>query len=122
MGAAYIMTGSVNQACVEAGTSQTVREMLAHASQADVMMAPAADMFEMGVKVQVLKWGTMFSVRAKKLYDLYRTFNSLEDLPPAQKAILERDFFRCTIDEAWEKTRQFFDKRDPSQNVRAAAD
>jgi NAD(P)H-dependent flavin oxidoreductase YrpB (nitropropane dioxygenase family) len=40
---------------VEAGTSDTVRQMLAEAEQADVAMAPSADMFELGVKVQVLK-------------------------------------------------------------------
>jgi PfaD family protein len=122
MGAAFVLTGSVNQSCIEAGTSDAVREMLAQASSADVAMAPAADMFEMGVKVQVLKWGTMFSVRAKKLYDLYREYNSIEELPAPQRAILERDYFRCTMEEAWEKTRQFFEKRDPSQNVRAARD
>src|SRR5690606_4321607 len=72
MGAAYVLTGSINQACVEAGTAETVRRMLAEAGQADVIMAPAADMFEMGVKLQVLKRGTMFAMRARKLYELYR--------------------------------------------------
>src|SRR6185436_19325351 len=114
MGAAFVLSGSINQSCIEAGTSDTVREMLAQASSADVAMAPAADMFEMGVKVQVLKWGTMFSVRARKLYDLYREHDSIEELPTPQRAILERDFFRCTLEEAWEKTRQFFERRDPS--------
>src|SRR5262245_57975554 len=57
LGAAYVLTGSVNQACRESGSSDPVREMLAQAEQADVIMAPAADMFEMGVKVQVLKIG-----------------------------------------------------------------
>ena len=51
MGAAYIVTGSINQACAEAGTSPLVRKMLAQATQTDVTDAPAADMFEMGVKV-----------------------------------------------------------------------
>ena len=73
MGASYVLTGSINQACVESGSSDAVREMLAQAEQADVIMAPAADMFEMGVKVQVLKRGTMFAMRAAKLYELYRT-------------------------------------------------
>ncbi|HZV83044.1 MAG TPA: nitronate monooxygenase, partial [Geobacteraceae bacterium] len=41
MGADYIVTGSVNQACVESGTSDTVREMLTETRQADVTMAPA---------------------------------------------------------------------------------
>jgi trans-AT polyketide synthase, acyltransferase and oxidoreductase domains len=122
MGAAYVLTGSINQACVEAGTSQSVREMLAQASQADVIMAPAADMFEMGVKVQVLKWGTMFAVRARKLYDLYRAHASLDEIPASQRAILERDFFKTTLEEAWSSTREFFATRDPAQNTRAERD
>ncbi len=81
MGAAYVVTGSVNQACVESGTSDAVRKMLAEAGQADVTMAPAADMFEMGVKVQVLKRGTMFAMRAAKLYELYRAYPSLGSDP-----------------------------------------
>ena len=58
------MTGSVNQSAIESGLSQVGKELLAQASMADVVMAPAADMFEMGVKVQVLQRGTMFSARA----------------------------------------------------------
>jgi PfaD family protein len=122
MGAAYVMTGSVNQACVEAGTSQTVREMLAQAGPADVAMAPAADMFELGVKVQVLKWGTMFAVRARKLYELYRQYAGLEAIPPSQRKTLERDLFRCTLEEAWEQTKAYFAERDPTQIARGEAD
>src|ERR671935_238903 len=81
MGAAYVLTGSINQACVESGSSDPVREMLAAAEQADVIMAPAADMFEMGVKVQVLKRGTMFAMRAQKLYELYRTCPDMASIP-----------------------------------------
>jgi PfaD family protein len=122
MGAAYIMTGSVNQSCVEAGTSATVREMLAQAGPADVIMAPAADMFEMGVRVQVLKWGTMFAVRARKLYELYRAHGGLSELSPRDRATLERDYFRCTLEEAWAQTRRFFEGRDPKQIARAESD
>jgi PfaD family protein len=115
MGAAYVLTGSVNQSCVEAGTSDTVRQMLAEADQADVTMAPAADMFELGVKVQVLKRGTMFPLRAGKLYELYNRFNSYEEIPAKQRAILERDFFRCGFEDEWEQTKKFFTRRDPRQ-------
>ena len=115
MGAAYVLTGSVNQSCVEAGTSDTVRQMLAEADQADVTMAPAADMFEMGVKVQVLKRGTMFPQRAAKLYELYARHNRYEEIAPDQREILERDFFRCSFDEEWEQTKQFFTRHDPRQ-------
>ncbi len=70
MGADYIVTGSVNQACVESGATDHTRALLAQADMADVIMAPAADMFEMGVKVQLLKRGTLFPLRAQKLYEL----------------------------------------------------
>jgi trans-AT polyketide synthase/acyltransferase/oxidoreductase domain-containing protein len=122
MGAAYILTGSINQACVESGTSDTVRRMLNEAGQADVIMAPAADMFEMGVKVQVLKRGTMFPVRAAKLYDFYRTFDSYPEIPENQRHILERDYFRCSFEQEWQQTRAFFEKQDPAQIERAERD
>ena len=122
MGAAYVMAGSINQACVESGTSEAVRTMLAEAGQADVAMAPAADMFELGVKVQVLKRGTMFAMRAGKLYDIYRTHESLEALPAAQRATLERDYFRASCDEIWRLTREYFLKRDPAQAERGERD
>ena len=122
MGAAYILTGSINQSCVEAGTSQIVRQMLAEARQADVTMAPAADMFEMGVKVQVLKRGTMFPFRASKLYDLYCKYDGLESIPEIQKKILEKDFFQCSLKDEWENTKNFFVKNDPNQIIRAEKD
>ena len=115
MGAAYVLTGSINQACLEAGTSDTVRRMLAEADQADVTMAPAADMFELGVKVQVLKRGTMFALRAAKLYELFSQYDSYETIPAAQREILQRDFFKCSFLEEWEQTKRFFAERDPQQ-------
>lgn len=122
MGAAYIVTGSVNQSCLESGSSDIVREMLCKAGQADVAMAPAADMFEMGVQVQVLKWGTMFPVRAKKLYQLYRDYGSMEELPAGERAVLEKSFFRQSLEQVWADTHSFFEHRDPRQNQRAATD
>ncbi len=119
MGAAYVLTGSINQACVESGSSDKVRAMLASAQQADVAMAPAADMFEMGVKVQVLKRGTMFAMRAAKLYEIYTGCASLETIPADQKAALERDLFRAPLETIWSSTREFFLKRDPAQAERA---
>jgi PfaD family protein len=122
MGAAYVLTGSINQACVESGSSDTVREMLAAAQQADVAMAPAGDMFEMGVKVQVLKRGTLFPMRAAKLYELYRAHASLDELSPEVRAALERDHFKAPIAAIWDETRRFFAQRDPAQLERAERD
>jgi PfaD family protein len=122
MGAAYVVTGSVNQACVESGSSDPVRKMLAEAGQADVTMAPAADMFEMGVKVQVLKRGTMFAMRAQKLFDIYRQFAAWEAVPAAERGQVEKTFFRTTFDDIWNQTREFFQRRDPTQLPKADAD
>ena len=122
MGAAYVLTGSVNQACVEAGTSKTVREMLAQADQADVMMAPAADMFEMGVKLQVLKRGTMFGMRASKLYKLYRSCSSIDEIPPQDRSMIEKNLFRAPLETIWKETISFFQSRDPLQIERAQND
>jgi trans-AT polyketide synthase, acyltransferase and oxidoreductase domains len=122
MGAAYVVTGSVNQSCTEAGTSDVVRRMLADAQQADIAMAPAADMFEMGVKVQVLKRGTLFAMRAAKLYDLYRSHDSLDQIPASERAILEKTIFRAPIETIWVQTREYFEKRDPSRIERSEGD
>ena len=115
MGAGYILVGSINQACVESGTCDEVRKMLAAAEEADTTMCPAADMFEMGVKVQVLKRGTMFAMRATKLYEIYRECPSIEDIPAAERASLEKTVFKTTLDDVWNQTVAFFKERDPSQ-------
>jgi len=96
--------------------------MLAETRQADVARAPAADMFEMGVTVQVLKRGTMFSMRGGKLYELYRACGSLEDIPAAERAKLEKQVFRQSLDAVWDSTRTFFLERDPRQVERAERD
>jgi trans-AT polyketide synthase, acyltransferase and oxidoreductase domains len=119
MGAAYIVTGSVNQACVEAGTSAHTRRLLAAADFADVAMAPAADMFEMGVRVQVLKRGTLFAMRAQRLYELYRAYESVEALPAAERDRIERQIFRAPLETIWEQTRAFFAERAPELVVDA---
>lgn len=122
LGAAYVVTGSVNQAAVESGLSLDGKKMLAQAGLGDVMMAPAADMFELGVTVQVLKRGTMFGVRAAKLYDVYVAHPSLEELPPAVRKRVEEEVLHTSIDGIWKETQRFWADRDPSQLARADRD
>lgn len=119
MGAAYVVTGSINQASVEAGTSPQVKQLLAQAATTDVMMAPAADMFEMGVQVQVLKRGTLFPMRARKLYELYETYESIDEIPAAEREKLETRVFQRSVDAVWEECVAFFNERDPAQIRRA---
>ena len=122
MGAAYVLTGSVNQACREAGTSDAVRKMLAGAGQGDLRMAPAADMFEMGGKLQVLTRGTMFAMRAQKLYEIYSSCERLEDIPSEQRLMLERTIFGAPLEEIWRQTCAFWTARDARQVERAESD
>lgn len=122
MGAAYVVGGSIHQACIESGTSPAVQEMLAQVEQADVIMAPAADMFEMGVKVQVIKRGTMFAMRSAKLYDIYRAYERFEDVPAAERSSIEKAYFRSSFDDVWNRTCQYFQERDVTQVHRANQD
>lgn len=119
MGASYIVSGSINQSSLEAGTSEHVKKLLAEASATDVKMAPAADMFEMGVELQVLKRGSMFAMKAKKLHEYYRKYTSLEQIPLSERQKLESQVFKKPIDQIWKETQEYFSKRDPEQIIRA---
>ena len=121
LGAAYLETGSINQACVESGASEHTRGLLGQMEMSDVAMAPSSDMFELGVKVQVLKRGTMFSMRAQKLYELYTRYNSWEEVPPAERERLEKTVFKRDFASIWADTEKFFQERDPAQVARANA-
>lgn len=122
VGAAYFVTGSINQACLESGLAPAGRELLAKASQADVVQGPAADMFELGAKVQVLKFGTLYAMRAQKLAEAYKQYASLEEIPAAERDNIETQIFKQPLTEIWAQTQAFFIKRDPVQAERAAKD
>lgn len=122
MGAAYVLTGSVNQATVEAGTSKLAKMMLATAGLADCATGPAPDMFELGAHVQVLGQGTMYAQRAQRLYDLYRRYDAIEEIPEKDRAKIERTIFRRSLDDVWTDTRSYWAARDPAQVERADQD
>jgi PfaD family protein len=122
LGAAFVLTGSINQGAVESGLSPEGRQMLAQAGLADVEMAAAADMFELGVKLQVLKRGTMFAGRANSLYDIYRKYESLEAIPAPEKARLEKSVLGTSVKQVWDDTRRFWEARDPREVSRATED
>jgi trans-AT polyketide synthase/acyltransferase/oxidoreductase domain-containing protein len=122
MGAAYVATGSINQACVEACASEHTRNLLSLAEMTDVAMAPASDMFEMGTKVQVLKRGTMFAMRGQKLFEIYSRYDSIDDIPLKERGKLETTIFLQNLDSVWQECLKFFTARDPRQIERAEKD
>jgi trans-AT polyketide synthase/acyltransferase/oxidoreductase domain-containing protein len=121
MGAAFVVLGSVHQAAIESGVSDEARAMLAKAGPADVAMTASADMFEMGVKVQVLTRGTMMAARGNQLYQLYRTYDSIEEIPAVTRARLESEVFRMSLEEVWSRTQSFF-AHDPMQIAKSEAE
>jgi len=121
MGAAYVLTGSVNQSAVTSGLSLAGREALAKAGPADVAMAPAADMFEQGVKVQVLKRGTLFAMRGLKMYEIYRSGKSLDVLSDDDVKWIE-DVMGESLETAWAEVVSFMTARNPRELERAIAD
>jgi trans-AT polyketide synthase, acyltransferase and oxidoreductase domains len=122
LGAAYVLTGSINQSCVESGLHPSGRAMLAQAGVADVTMAPSADIFELGVQVQVLRGGSLFAVRSKKLYELYKTYPSLQAISAGEREKIETQVLQTSFEEAWESTRAFWAERDPREVQKALDD
>jgi PfaD family protein len=122
MGADYVVTGSINQACVEASTSHKVKELLAAAAVNDVVMVPSADMFELSVNVQVLKKNVLYPMRAKYLYELYKKHASLNNLSDDEKKKVESEIFRRSIDDIWSDTRKFFETANPLMIAKADVD
>lgn len=119
MGAAYVLTGSINQAARESGLSRGGKALLAKAGVVDVTMAPAADMFELGVKVQVLKRGTMFPNRANQLFSIYCENAAIDTIPVNIKEQLERDVFGASLEKVWEKTKAYFEENNPVEVEKA---
>ncbi len=122
LGADYVVTGSINQCTPEAGTSDTVKDMLAAADLADFEIAPAGDMFEIGATVQVLKRGTLFPGRARRLYELYRTAAGLHDIPPATLEEIETRYFGRSVAAVWEETARHYRTVAPAALAEAEAD
>jgi trans-AT polyketide synthase/acyltransferase/oxidoreductase domain-containing protein len=119
MGADYIVTGSINQSCIEAGTSLPVKKLLARIGMTDVAMAPESDMFEQGFKVQVVKQGSLFPMRAQKLFDTYRKYDGLDAIPALEKQTLERQIFKDSLENIWRETEAFFAVHNPAEIARA---
>jgi trans-AT polyketide synthase/acyltransferase/oxidoreductase domain-containing protein len=120
MGADFVLTGSINQCTVEAKTSNAVKDLLEAINVQDTGYAPSGDMFEIGSKVQVLKKGVLFPARANKLYALYNQYNALEDIPEKTVLQLEKNYFKKSISEIWEETKEHFKSKNKLEEIAKA--
>ncbi len=108
LGAQFLMTGSINQCSVEAGTSMQVKNMLCQINIQDTDYAPAGDMLEYGSKVQVLKTGTFFVGRANKMYDIYKHYNSFKEINSNTINQLENTFFKRKISDILSEEKDYY--------------
>lgn len=119
MGADFILTGSVNQCTVEAGTSEAVKDILQEIDVQNTEYAPAGDMFELGAKVQVAKRGILFPARANRLYELYKQHNSIEEIDQRTRKQLEERYFGRTLEAIYKDCREYWGKTDPGELKKA---
>lgn len=112
LGADFILTGSINQCTVEASTSEVVKDLLQNMDIQDTEYAPAGDLFEFGSKIQVLKRGVLFPVRANKLYELYRHYNSIDEIDQSTKKQIEEKYFKRSCEEVYEEVKRHYSPHD----------
>lgn len=115
MGADFVLTGSINQCTVEAGTSDAVKDLLQRITVGDTTHAPAGDMFELGARVQVVGRGLLFAPRANELYELYRRHASLDEIDPAVLRRIEERYFCRSVAEVWDETRSHYERTNPAR-------
>jgi trans-AT polyketide synthase/acyltransferase/oxidoreductase domain-containing protein len=115
MGADFIVTGSINQCTVEAGTSDAVKDILQELNVQDTAYAPAGDMFEIGAKIQVVKRGLFFPVRANKLYELYQRYNALDEIDAKTKQQIQEKYLKRSFEEVWKETRAHYLSANPTK-------
>lgn len=120
LGADFILTGSINQCSVEAGATETVKTLLQDVGIHDTAYAPAGDMFETGAKVQVLKKGILFPMRASKLYSLYTLYPSLEALPYNEQRDLEKNIFKKDAASVWDEIQRYLQRTEQYDALRKA--
>jgi trans-AT polyketide synthase, acyltransferase and oxidoreductase domains len=112
LGADFILTGSINQCTVEAGTSDAAKDLLEGLDVQDFEYAPAGDLFEFGARVQVVKKGLFFPARANKLYDLYRFHESLDAIDVKTREQLEATYFRKSLAAVYEDVKAYYPAAD----------
>ena len=111
LGAEFVLTGSINQCTVEAGTSDVVKDLLQRAEVQDTDMAPAGDMFEMGARVQVLKKGVFFPARANKLYEVFKQYPSLDAIDGETRAQLEGKILKKSFEDVYREVSAYIAQR-----------
>lgn len=100
-GADFIVTSSINQCTVEAGTSDYVKTLLQNAVETDFIFAQEVGLFELGEKKSVLKRGTLYHIRALKLYEIYNRYESINEIPEKENELITKKYFKVSFNEVY---------------------
>jgi trans-AT polyketide synthase/acyltransferase/oxidoreductase domain-containing protein len=118
LGADFILTGSINQCTVEAGTSDAVKDILEGINVYDTAYAPSGEMFELGSKIQVLKKGVFFPARAEKLVALYRQYDGLDAIDSKLRKQIEERYFGRSFDAVFDEVTQSYPEAEIERALR----
>lgn len=119
LGADFILTGSINQCTIEADTSDAAKDLLQQADVQDTDYCPSGSLFELGAKTQVLKKGVFFPARANRLYEIWRTHDSLEQINAKTINQIQDKYFKRSLDEVWSETHDYYMKSAPEEIAKA---
>jgi len=122
LGADFLLTGSINQCTAEAGTSDAVKDLLQGMGMQDTASVPAGDLFELGGRVQVLKKGLSFPLRANRLHDLWRRHGEWAEIDGSTRAKVERDCFARSFESVYKEIRSDLSRTSPQEIERAERD
>ncbi|KAF1018229.1 MAG: PfaD family polyunsaturated fatty acid/polyketide biosynthesis protein [Burkholderia sp.] len=119
LGADFILTGSINQCTVEAGTSEAAKDLLQQVNVQDMDYCPSGSLFELGAKTQVLKKGVFFPARANKLYELWKNHSSWEEIDAKTREQIQNKYFMRSFESVYEETRAYFLRAEPGEIEKA---
>jgi len=121
LGADFILTDSINQGTVEAATSMAAKDILQSLTIDETAYAPSERLFELGGVTEVAHAdGLLFSVRARKLYDLYRHHDSISEIDPVTLKVIEESYFGARLEEVFDDIAAHYAVRRPQALETAA--
>lgn len=119
LGADFIMTGSINVCTAEAHVSKWVKEKLQKVEIQDTEIIPCSNVYEIGIKMQVLKKGMFFASRALKLYEIYNRITKIEDIESNLLVQIQEKYLGKALEEIYN---QMKDNLSSMQRRRAESD
>lgn len=100
-GADFVVTTAINQCTIEANTSEYVKELLQDATENDFAYAPTDELFEFGLRTSVLKKGSLYHIRATKIYEIYCQYNGIEDIPLDIRNTIFMKYYKTSLEEVF---------------------